>query len=70
MQTMRANGATAILVSGGFKFFTNHIRARCGFDRDLANDLEIADGKLTGRVLEPILDRNTKLTTLLDAVRN
>ncbi len=63
--TMKAHGAFAVLVSGGFRFFTERVRQHCGFDRDLANQLEIADGRLTGRVLDPILDRNTKLQTLV-----
>ncbi len=63
--TMKAHGAFAVLVSGGFRFFTERVREYCGFDRDLANQLEIEDGRLTGRVLDPILDRNTKLQTLV-----
>lgn len=62
--TMRAKGAYAVLVSGGFDFFTSHIRALCGFDEDRANRLEILDGKLTGKVIEPILDRDAKLDHL------
>ncbi|HLO75101.1 MAG TPA: HAD-IB family phosphatase, partial [Magnetospirillum sp.] len=38
VQTMKANGAYAVLVSGGFKFFTARVRAECGFDVDLANE--------------------------------
>jgi len=63
--TMRANGAFAVLVSGGFRFFTSRVREHCGFDRDLANEMEIIDGKLTGTVFDPILDRTTKVETLL-----
>ena len=63
--TMKAHGAFTVLVSGGFRFFTSRVRAHCGFDRDLANELEIANGRLTGTVSEPILDRHTKLQTLI-----
>ena len=63
--TMKAHGAFAVLVSGGFRFFTSRVRAHCGFDRDLANELQIDQGKLTGKVGEPILDRHTKLQTLV-----
>jgi phosphoserine phosphatase len=62
--TMRANGAYTALVSGGFKYFTSKVASKLGFDLDLANDLEIADGRLTGRIAGPILDANTKLDTL------
>lgn len=65
--TMKAHGAKAVLVSGGFKFFTSRVAAHCGFDRDLANEMVISDGKLTGQVVEPILDRSTKLQTLVSA---
>jgi phosphoserine phosphatase len=63
--TMRAHGAFCALVSGGFTFFTSRVRAQLGFDLDLANVLEVADGRLVGRVAEPILDRDAKLATLL-----
>ncbi|MSP88032.1 MAG: phosphoserine phosphatase SerB [Alphaproteobacteria bacterium] len=62
--TMRAHGAFTALVSGGFTQVTSAVRARVGFDIDRGNDLEFADGRLTGRVLEPILDKNAKLATL------
>ena len=65
VQTMRAHGAFTILVSGGFRFFTGLIRDRVGFHEDVANDLVIADGKLTGAVTEPIVGREAKLDTLM-----
>ncbi|MBL25240.1 MAG: phosphoserine phosphatase SerB [Rhodospirillaceae bacterium] len=58
--TMRENGAICALVSGGFTYYTAEIRERLGFNLDQANQLEIADGKLTGRVIEPILGRDAK----------
>jgi phosphoserine phosphatase len=65
VMTMRANGATTVLISGGFLPFARPVAAACGFDRVFANDLLTEDGKLTGEVAEPILDRNVKLATLL-----
>lgn len=62
--TMKANGATCALVSGGFDFFAARIKERLGFDDFRANRLEIAGGKLTGRVVEPILGREAKLAAL------
>jgi phosphoserine phosphatase len=62
--TMRANGAYAALVSGGFTAFTGAIAAMLGFDEDRANRLQIADGKLSGTVAEPILGRAAKVTAL------
>jgi phosphoserine phosphatase len=62
--TMRANGAYCALVSGGFTFFTGRVADLVGFHAHYSNTLEIADGKLTGKVGEPILDRDAKLATL------
>ena len=64
LATMKAHGAYAVLVSGGFRFFTSRVAETLGFDRNLGNELGIADGVLTGAVVGPILDRNTKLETL------
>jgi len=64
--TMRAHGAHTVLVSGGFRYFTTRIRAACGFDEDHANELEIRDGRLTGRVIEPIKGRAAKREALIE----
>jgi len=62
--TMHAGGAYCALVSGGFTCFTERIRAACRFDEDRANRLEIADGRITGKVQEPVLGRSAKLKAL------
>ena len=62
--TMKANGAYTVLVSGGFTAFADRVAAGLGFDESRANRLEIADGKLTGKVVEPILGRAAKVSTL------
>ena len=64
LATMRAHGAHAVLVSGGFTAFTAHVAGALGFDAHHANTLEVADGKLTGAVAEPILGRAAKLEAL------
>jgi phosphoserine phosphatase len=64
VHTMKANGAFTALVSGGFKYFTSRVARQVGFDLDLANDLEIEDGRLTGELSGPILDKDGKLTAL------
>ena len=64
VQTMKAHGAHSILISGGFMPFAGPVGEAIGFDRVIANELEIADGKLTGKVLEPIVDSTAKLETL------
>lgn len=62
--TMRANGAYAALVSGGFTAFTGAVAAKLGFDESRANTLLVQDGRLTGRVQEPILGRAAKIEAL------
>jgi len=64
VSTMKAHGAYPLLVSGGFTFFTARVRDALGFAADEANILEIADGKLTGKVIFPILDKHSKLAAL------
>lgn len=64
VQTMRANGAMCYLVSGGFTAMTGPVAKQCGFHGDHANVLGVADGRLTGRIEKPILDRQAKLTFL------
>lgn len=64
VRTMKASGAYCALVSGGFTVFTERVARQLGFDEHQANVLEIADGKLTGRVKEPILGRVAKREAL------
>lgn len=56
----RAAGVRILLVSGGFTFFTERLKPRLGLDYTAANTLEVADGKLTGRVLGDIVDAQGK----------
>jgi phosphoserine phosphatase len=63
--TMRAAGAHAALVSGGFTFFTGRVAALVGFHEHHANHLILDNGALAGTVAEPILDRDSKLATLM-----
>jgi phosphoserine phosphatase len=53
-------GAKSLLVSGGFTFFTDRLKERLGLDHVLANTLEIADGKLTGKIEGDIVDAQAK----------
>jgi phosphoserine phosphatase len=62
--TMRAHDAVTALVSGGFTFFTSRVAAELGFDLHHANTLLDDGTTLTGAVGEPILDRDTKVSTL------
>ncbi len=69
VRTMRARGATCVLVSGGFTRFAEPVGSEIGFHRMIANRLVIEGGVLTGAVEKPIVDSATKLDTLL-AVRD
>jgi len=66
VRTMRANGAYTCLVSGGFTLFTKRVAELIGFQENRANELRVENGKLTGKVAEPILGREAKLATLVD----
>jgi len=64
LATMKANGAYAALVSGGFTAFTAKVAAHLGFDENRANTLEIENGTLTGQVVRPVLGQEAKLEAL------
>ena len=64
VQTMKANGGYAALVSGGFTAFTARVAATLGFDTHRANQLGVVDGRLDGTVVRPILGRAAKLQAL------
>ncbi len=60
LAAVRAAGIRTLLVSGGFTFFTERLQSRLGLDYTAANTLEVADGRLTGRVLGDIVDAQGK----------
>lgn len=64
LAVMKANGAYAALVSGGFTAFTARVAAELGFDENRANTLLAADGRLTGEAARPILGREAKVEAL------
>jgi phosphoserine phosphatase len=64
LATMKAQGAYAALVSGGFTAFTAKVASELGFDENRANTLLAEDGKLTGDVGRPILGREAKVQAL------
>jgi phosphoserine phosphatase len=67
VQTMRAGGASCMLVSGGFLSFAEPIARTVGFDRVKANRFVFAGGKLSGEVGDPIVDATAKRDALLAA---
>jgi phosphoserine phosphatase len=60
VRTMQARGALTALVSGGFVPFAERVARAVGFDRVQANRLEAVDGRLTGRLLDPVYGPDSK----------
>lgn len=60
----KKQGGKAVLVSGGFTFFTGKVSEALGFDEHHSNILETDGGQLTGKVREPILGKEAKLAEL------
>ena len=66
VQTMRAGGATCLLVSGGFLSFAEPVARVVGFDRVRANRLVFDAGRLSGEVSDPIVDGIAKRDALVE----
>ncbi|MEM7470618.1 MAG: phosphoserine phosphatase SerB [Pseudomonadota bacterium] len=64
LATMKAHGAYAALVSGGFTSFTGPVAEHLGFDEHRSNQFVITDGKLTGEVIPPIFGKEAKVEAL------
>ncbi len=72
MHVLKHAGYKTAILSGGFTYFGNYLKQKFGFDYVYANDLEIVDGKLTGRHLGEIVDgrRKAELLKLIAQVEN
>ncbi len=64
LKHLKAAGLRTVLVSGGFTYFTQRLQQDLGLDVAHAIELEIIDGKLTGRVLGDIIDADAKQATV------
>jgi len=64
--TLKAHGCRTVLVTGGFHQFADPVAEWLGFERVVANRLEVVDGHLTGGLVGPICDSATKLATLVE----
>jgi phosphoserine phosphatase len=67
VRTMKREGAFTLLVSGGFTRFADPVGEEIGFDRVVANRLDVVDGRLGGTVAPPVLGAEGKRLALLDA---
>ncbi len=72
MQVLKRAGFKTAILSGGFTFFGEYLRRRFGFDYVYANELEVEDGKLTGRYVGEVVDgkRKAELLRLIAQVEN
>lgn len=64
MRVLRRTGYKTAILSGGFTYFGNYLKQKFGFDYVYANNLEIVDGKLTGRYTGDIVDGPRKAEML------
>ncbi len=69
VDTARAHGLHTLLVSGGFLQFTDFVSQKIGFMQTRSNQLEIIDGRLTGRLIGEIVDASVKAKTVQEACR-
>ncbi len=71
LRASKAAGLKTLLVTGGFAFFTDRMKQRLAFDFTRSNELEVVDGRLTGRVTGPgggeIIDAEGKAQAVRDA---
>ncbi len=69
IKTLKILGYKVAIISGGFLFFGNRLKNTLGIDYVFANDLEIRDGKLTGKVRGEIIDGPKKAEILVDLAK-
>lgn len=62
---LKTSGVKTAILSGGFVYFASRFAKRLGIDAYHCNDLEVADGKLTGKTLGPIVDAQAKADHLI-----
>ncbi len=72
MEVLKRAGFKTAILSGGFTYFGNYLKQKFGIDYVYANELEIVDGKLTGRYVGDIVDgkRKAELLKLIAQVEN
>ncbi len=69
VKTMNRYGAKCVLISGGFDMFTNYVAQGLGFYKNIGNRLAMNNGRLTGEVIPPIVDKLVKKKTIQDECR-
>jgi phosphoserine phosphatase len=69
VEACQRHAVKLLLVSGGFTFFTDRLKARLGIDYTISNTLEVAEGKLTGGLVGGIVDADAKAGMFLKVMR-
>tara|TARA_R110002072_G_scaffold6364_1_gene37503 strand:- start:8618 stop:9559 length:942 start_codon:yes stop_codon:yes gene_type:complete len=69
IESAQKEGIRTVLVSGGFQPIVKVVAVKLGFDRYVCNKTEISGGRLTGKVLNPIVDAETKLNVLKEEAK-
>lgn len=64
IRTLKLLGYKTVILSGGFNFFARSLQQRLGIDEYHSNELEIASGLVTGRVVPPIINGERKAALL------
>ncbi len=64
VRTLKRMGYAVAVVSGGFTAVVDDLVAALGLDHAIANELEVVDGRLTGRVVGQVVDRAAKAAAL------
>lgn len=72
MEVLKRTGYKTAILSGGFTFFGDYLKRKFGFDYVYANELEVENGKLTGRYVGEVVDgkRKAELLRLIAQVEN
>ena len=70
IHNLKAYGFKTAILSGGFSYFGHYLQEKLGIDHVHANILEIVNGKLTGRVIHPVVDGNRKALLLRQIAEN
>jgi len=66
IRTLKLLGYKTAILSGGFMFFARSLQERLGIDYVYSNELEIVDGRVTGRVIPPVVNGNRKAALLAE----
>lgn len=66
VQILKQHNWKVVVASGGFTYMTEVLKAQLGLDKTVANQLDMANGKLTGQVLGRIVDAQVKADTVVE----